>query len=716
MKIEGHPIIPAPGMREMTAEMARNGGTEDEALLRLLDMRAEVITAEQEDPLRYGYEPGIWHVCDALIDFPFCNDGNFIKTIRSRPCFAEAAPAVAPGAMAGRTQGTQGATDQEVWEWFKAEMRKALGFVQPVTMLLILGGQRSGKTQYAGKRTMMLLTDKPDARAAAFQMSNPRSIEDQQPVIWDHFPPEWKIPIRTEKAYIKYTKKNGFTDGSFILPNNSDCVFKNYSQERGTALEGMEKDWLWPDELVPADWIETMMFRLTTRNGRGVITFTPVNGYTPTVKMFCDGAKQARTCKGYLLPKDGGQRDEAAALGLTPEQYQETEAAATKKRAARAPASAPEDVLAWIAPCDAQGAIQGKPDRVFEEMPRVLRCLNPKMGVVHFYSSDNPYGNPRNVISTVRLKTASFIRERFYGKADKTVSNLFPKFSSKIHVIKPEDIPAEGTNYMFMDPASGRNPFMGWFRAAKNGKKYLYREWPGNYNIPGIGVPGPWTVPSGRKDGLNDGAKGEGQGPWGFGNSRYKFEIARLEGWRDYEEWKEKGDEYPEKEELEDWNEGVGTREVIAARFMDSRAASSPLIENDRPITLKTKYEELLLYFNLTPGADIMDGVAQINSALDYELNEHGEFINEPDFYISSDCENSIYAYENWMHADGDKGACKDPVDLGRYFFTADCEYEEDGVIMPRGGFSYGTAPRDHGKDRVRYKPRRLPPAVIFNR
>jgi hypothetical protein len=711
MKIEGHPILPAPGMMEIQAEMARNGGTAEEALRRLLDMRENVIEAEEADPLRYGYEPGIWHVCDALIDFPFCNDRNFIKELRKR------------------TDQTD-RTDGQVWEWFKVKMRQVLGFVQAVTMLLILGGNRSSKTQYAAKRTMMLLTQQEDARAAVFQMSNPRSIEEQQPVIWDHFPPEWKGPIRTTKAYIKYTQKNGFAGESFILPNNSDCFFKNYSQERSTALEGMEKDFLWPDELVPADWVETMMLRLATRDGHGVITFTPVNGYTPTVKMFCAGAKEARTCRGYLLPKDGGEKDEAGALGLTPEQYQEILAAAHSKRAARAPQSVPEDVIAWLTPdagrqttplreaATAGQADDSKQKRIFEEMPRVLRCLDPKKGVVYFFSNDNPYGNPKNVIGTVRLKPAGYIRERFYGKADKVVSNKFPRFSVKIHTIKPKDIPTEGTNFMIMDPASGRNAFMGWFRACKNKKKYLYREWPGNYPIPGVGVPGPWAIPSGKKDGINDGARGEAQGPWGFGNLRYKFEIARLEGWRDYEEWKENGDEYPEDEELENWDERVGAREVITARFMDSRAASSPRVENDRPITLQTSFDEILLYFNLTPGKAIdAEGEGPINTALDYELNEHDEFINEPEFYVSSDCNNTIYALENWTNADGEKGACKDPVDVVRYFYMAeDCEYEEGGVIMPRGGFSYGTATRDHGKDRVRYKPRRLPPAVVYTR
>ena len=53
-----------------------------------------------------------------------------------------------------------------------------------------------------------------------------------------------------------------------------------------------------------------------------------------------------------------------------------------------------------------------------------------------------------------------------------------------------------------------------------------------------------------------------------------------------------------------------------------------------------------------------------------------------------------IYALENWTGADGEKGACKDPVDLLRYLFMSECE--DDGAGGPdasgRGGFGYGVA------------------------
>jgi len=211
-------------------------------------------------------------------------------------------------------------------------------------------------------------------------------------------------------------------------------------------------------------------------------------------------------------------------------------------------------------------------------------------------------------------------------------------------------------------------------------------------------MPGPWAIPSGRKEGRNDGARGEGQGPWGWGHRRYKFEIARLEGWRNYTEWRaaEPAREYPPSVEVEEWDERSGTQEPIAARIMDSRAASAPRIENDRPVTLQTIFDDLLLTFDLAPGADICEGESAINAALDYE-EEGGRLTVAPALYISSDCENMIYALENWTGADGEKGACKDPVDILRYFFMSECEDDGAAAGKSRTGFAYGTADRRRG-------------------
>jgi hypothetical protein len=78
------------------------------------------------------------------------------------------------------------------------------------------------------------------------QTSQPESIARQQPLFWYYMPPE----LRNEKTgrikqgaitNIGYTQKNGFPDGTFVLPNKAQHWFKTYEQDPG-KLEGESLD------------------------------------------------------------------------------------------------------------------------------------------------------------------------------------------------------------------------------------------------------------------------------------------------------------------------------------------------------------------------------------------------------------------------------------------------------------------------------------------
>ena len=693
-----HPVIPAAGLGEIRVEAEQNGISEDDAVRKLWKMRSDLIAAEEYYPLEYGYEPPIWHVCDALLGFDWGNE-RLEKKLKGRFGFG--------------------------WDEWSRRLREKMGYKTPVKMLLILGGQRSGKSEYSAKRGALMLVKKVGSRVYPMHMSNPRSVRDQQPLFYKYMPPEWRTQMATVTAYIKYKKKTGFSENSFITPNDSECTFLNYMQDRDTALQGLEADLILPDELIPADWVEEIRNRLITRAGRAILTFTPINGYSPTVKIFCDGAAAAQKGMAYLCPVDGGEREEGPALGITRQEYDELwKMEVEKGYIAQSPGSRAEDVYGWILKEEARSqppspgyggpgkSVVSSQNRRFEELPRVLKCVDERKAVVYFWGQDNPYGNLKESIAGLRKKTAAMVRERFYGQAEKTISAMFPTFNREVHVIKRSDVPTEGRRYMFVDPAADRNYFIAWFIVIK-GIVYYYREWPGKYEIPGIGMPGPWAIPSGRNDGMNDGARGDAQRSFGFGSLKYKMEIARLEGWEEYRKWEKSGEKFIDEEELIDWAGGdpdsTETRadEIMEDRFMDSRAASAPRIENDRPVTLQTVFDEIGLYFNLTPGAEIQDGVSKINSALNYEKDDDGKMLTAPKFFICEDCENAIYAMENWMNVDRDKGAMKEPIDLIRYFYTADLDYADPESERTRGGVSYGVKIRPGLK---RYGSRRRLP------
>lgn len=645
-----HPVLELPTAEEALAM----GSIEFQKWFGRGGKRETIIAKEKADPFGCGWEPPIWLVCDCLLGFPW--------------------------------------VDPELAD----RMRRRLGWKKPVDVLLINGGQRGAKTTYGIKRLMKVLRGGPERNAWCFHSSDDMSIQWHQTQAYKFLPPPLQKKIQSATTYIAFKRQTGFSDRKFVLPNLSSCHFRTYGQDEGT-LEGANLDYVFCDELVPADVVETLQLRIAERQGKMVIGFTPVDGYTETVRAFQDGAQVMRQSIAYLCPKDGGPWDLAAALGLSPAELEELEAAQEQKRTGFSPWSRPEPCLNWLEEEEPRQLARTE-GRVFKRVPRVLKCVDPeeKRAVVFFHSSDNPYGNPRSVFARIARRGEAFIEERFYGIANKKFSARFPKFNLKVHVIDPRDIPKEGTNYQFIDPASGRNYFCGWFRVCPNGV-YLYREWPGNYAIEGVGIPGPWALPDGK---LPDGKMGPAQTPFGFGYARYKLEFARLEGWKDYKAANAEGRGSKKLEEwVHPWDEANGADEVIHERFMDSRFASAAREQGDQPETALTRFDDLGLHFKPTPGDPILEGIQDINDALDYDETRAVDDFNRPFLRISADCVNTIYALQTWTGLDGStlaagsrisqKAATKDPIDVLRYFFRAKCGYVEPGLSGKYRGGGY---------------------------
>lgn len=620
-KPTAHPVL-----ANLTAAQAVSMGKV--AWTEAMTRREQIIRDERADPFRCGWEPPIWKVCDALLGFPWV-DAAWAERLRQR-----------------------------------------LGFQRPVRILLINGGNRAGKTHYAAKRTMQilrLLERDWKVRGWAFHKTLAMSAENQQPLFLEFLPAELRARDFKEKVtYIAYKQKQGFSDGKFVLPTGAEQRFLAYEQDK-TNIEGGNLDIVWPDEHVPADWIETLELRIAERDGWMIVTFTPTEGYSDAVKLFQDGAETVMESTAFLCPKDGGPPDVARALGLSAEQLAELDQASAAKRAACAPASVPENCLAWAEGQPGQPAVPA--GREFETVPRVMRCAGGegKRAVVFFHSSDNPYGNPLNVWRTVADKPREFIRERFYGIAHRLKQPTFPKFNARVHVIAAETVPSAGTNYHLVDGASGRNLFMLWIRVVGN-QAYVYREFPGPHYIRGVGVPGPWALPDGKKA---DGRPGPAQNSFGWGYLEYKRQIAELEGWHAARQ-PQPGD-LTEAEWIESWREEAGTDEPIARRSLDSRWASAPKLENDRPRTALTDFEDIGLFFHTTPGNPIHEGKLAINALLSYDETRPMDAFNHPHLFISNACPNLLFSLQTWSGDDGNKGACKDPIDCLHYFASDEC-------------------------------------------
>ena len=58
--------------------------------------------------------------------------------------------------------------------------------------LLVLGGNRSGKSTWASKRVVKCLNDIPEANVLCMHTTASTSIEQQQQLVWNFIPSEWK--------------------------------------------------------------------------------------------------------------------------------------------------------------------------------------------------------------------------------------------------------------------------------------------------------------------------------------------------------------------------------------------------------------------------------------------------------------------------------------------------------------------------------------------
>jgi hypothetical protein len=429
---EPNPVVPTLTPESEAVLLERSG---PEAVAEFLKARARVLTEMAVDPFRCGYEPEIWGKADEQI-----------RILREQ-------------------------------------------FPVGVIQLLLLGGNRSSKTYYAAKRIMQMMIRKPGTRVWCLQSTEVASRADQQGLMFDLIPPEWrpvggKVMGRHKTTRITYSNAGGFSENIFVLNNASTCWFRFYGADVKT-IEGAELDACWCDELVKPDWIEALRFRLITRNGLLLTTFTPAEGYSATVAEYRDNCRLIEETTGELLAKNDNR------------------------------------------------------------VPRVEQCTGERVTnarIVYFHTADNPFGN----YPAMKIELANSNRERIlmraYGVATKTHSAQF-FFVPSVHIISANRVLEfqkkylDGTRYHLVDPCSGRPWFMLWFFCIP-GRTIIYREWPSfghlGAHIQGYGDLGAWAIAGPAPDG----ARGPAQVPLQFGLDRYKEEILRQEqGELIFERW-----------------------------------------------------------------------------------------------------------------------------------------------------------------------------------
>ena len=294
----------------------------------------------------------------------------------------------------------------------------------------------SGKTTGCAKMVMEAVTQNQDGHVVCFSQNADTSVKVQQAAIWEMMPKEFRRKTKSIEGYINFSMQNGFTGSSFIFPDTRTRVdFKTYTQfsNNQTILEGFEFGFrgannlnigAWLDEyLGDAALVNTLRFRLATRNSKMILGFTPIDGYTPFVSEYLKGAETLETRRAELLGRD-----------VPVKQY--------------------------------------SPER--------------DAAVVYLHSDENPFGGYDRIAKDLRNSSDDQIMVRAYGLPTKSMTSLLPNFSPEVNVLSEEPnkygmtFPDKKslTWYQVVDPAFARNYVAIWAGVSEDEEIFIRREWP----------------------------------------------------------------------------------------------------------------------------------------------------------------------------------------------------------------------------------------------
>lgn len=631
LKPTPHPLLPWFSPQEMRQLLQEPGG--EETIVKLFQEREERIRLALADPLHHGFELDHWKDADALL------------------------------------------------------------FLQ-IIFLIILGGNRSGKSEYAAKRVVQACVKHPGTRIICLSEDMDASKVNQQSVIWKYLPLPWKA-LRQKRDpagifKVNYTDANGFTEGLTVFPNRSRIHFKTYNEDPGEVEGWMfgHPDVLtvgaWPDEKLRLNWYRMFERRLRFQPAHLLWTYTPIDGMTPVIK---------------------------AAVG--------TSAKTIESRFA--------ELL---------------PDRVnvptlpVGHMPYIQEPSGVSRGrVIYFFSQYNAFGAQgrsfyEGVKENVAGKSSDVVMKVAYGYTTDTQGQAFPLFG-EWNVVKERNLPKIATKFHLSDPATARNWANLWVLVTPGNESeqeyYFDCDWPDAQRF------GEWAVESERELSADnkkgwDGERGPAQTrALGWGVVQYKqmfLETERIAVPDQILRWTGEADERDELRTevdnelldlLEKWFEHAWRRQVVLQairegkplrnlqepifeRLIDPRAGKDEHIaENggsciidDFAAEQKDSQGVVIgprMYFRQAAGTSIYDGVTKIKELMNWDATRPlQKIVNAPRFFVSERCKQLRWALEHYTGLGGEDGACKDFIDLVRYAVRSDLRHITPDMVRLRGG------------------------------
>lgn len=705
--VTGHPILKLPTVEQARALVSTPQGRAQfikQLQARQLRIRMSLpwertLNAEG-DPLNWTFEAETWSDTDRVLR----------------------------GAQNGGVDGSKLRVDGQGGERSsqRAERHQEQEAEEIATYIVgIFGGNRATKTWYAIKRACEAAVLFPGGKIAICSESETASVATVQALVWHYLRRHYEHlnGKRHSVTAINYTQKNGFSERKIVLPNGTEIYFLTYNQEAGD-YEGWEfgapidvyearlkqlrealadasgakdaaflpidlrawraqgRDWtpnigVVADESMPLSWLKMFSRRVKFRHARLLWPFTPVRGITPAIKEMVGAS--ARTLE-----------------------------------------SRPSELLPG----------QNFPDLPAGHMPYIRQCSMTGAKAIYFFTLFNKFGpsSTRTYYDEIKVlcagKTNEYVERVAYGFARDSVSRAFPNFGPR-NVVRRDQIPAHGTNYLFMDPHGTRNFPMIWIRVCptRPDSLYIYREWP---DVPTYGE---WAVPTERETSDTsvkgwDGDSGPAQTGLGWGVVQYKLEIKRQEkinvpaeltkiedGRSRMESELERvlarvPDQYHRARIRQALRSGENLSEVyeiIAARFGDPRGLHNTHVSEQGGITLfddflKEQVDEVTK--QVVPPMELDDaatsrranaeeadeGITKVNELLGCPSREAVPVFHQPHLFVSEECRNVIWMLENYTGRSGGKGASKDFKDLVSYAVVSDLEHVENANFRGRAG------------------------------
>jgi hypothetical protein len=362
------------------------------------------------------------------------------------------------------------------WGWTLPGWRRVMDRFDKDKIHVILGGNRSSKSTLCSRLLVHLAQSIPEAEIRSLHVSEERSVQDAQKMVWSALPMRYKRSKKKSANHsLQYNQKNGFNSAKAILPpikmdadRGSTIYFNNYRQYQADPqiFEGWSAHAIHCDEEVSEAIFNTLLARLTDFSGRLLLSFTTLQGYTPLINSLLKGAKTVKKKYSKLLGR---------------------------------------------------------------ELPIEQVSANwPNCRIYYFWSEMSPFVDYKELIRTYSNQPQEVKLARLYGIPSKAMEGRFPKFSRDTNVIPHEKIPfildphVRTTRYFVCDPG-GSKPWVAiWAAVTRDGTIYIYREFPDS-------TMGAWALPHVNGVGKSVGKPGPAQRPLGWGYVDYRDHFTALE-------------------------------------------------------------------------------------------------------------------------------------------------------------------------------------------